>query len=127
MKNNTNFNIGDNVWWFDIWDNLCHGTILEIHTTDKNIRYFHVKEDIGARDTLETDCYPTKQACLDAFHEKSNATVKAYKTEIHSVDELVAFCLTHCVASAEEYTNYDARKAVLERAKELGLSLPDNL
>lgn len=44
--------------------------------------------------------------------------------KIRSVNDLVEFMFNNTVAPAEEYTNYDARKAAAIRAEELlGLKL----
>ena len=53
--------------------------------------------------------------------EKKIAEIKA---KIKNAGDLVAFMYDHCVACAEEYTDWTARRAVKEIAKEmLGLDL----
>ena len=53
--------------------------------------------------------------------EKKIAEIKA---KIKDTGDLVAFMYDHCVACAEEYTDWTARRAVREIAKEmLGLEL----
>lgn len=35
----------------------------------------------------------------------------------------MAFCLDHCVAKAEEYTDWDAREAAIQKAREFGIDV----
>ena len=58
---------------------------------------------------------------LKKEEEKKIAEIKA---KIKDTGDLVAFMYDHCVACAEEYTDWTARRAVKEIAKEmLGLDL----
>ena len=58
---------------------------------------------------------------LKKEEEEKIAEIKA---KIKDTGDLVAFMYDHCVACAEEYTDWTARRAVKELAKEmLGLEL----
>ena len=61
-----------------------------------------------------------KQKFLYETREK----IAEIKAKIKDTGDLVAFMYDHCVACAEEYTDWTARRAVKEIAKEmLGLEL----
>ena len=65
--------------------------------------------------------HPTRQDCVNAYNECQRSSTECYKSEIKDINDLVSFCLLHTVAYAEEYTDYAARQAVIERALELGI------
>ncbi len=64
---------------------------------------------------------------IDIFNQIKYHIVKRIaeiKAKIKDAGDLVAFMYDHCVACAEEYTDWTARRAVKEIAKEmLGLDL----
>ena len=58
------------------------------------------------------------------FTKEEEKKIAEIKAKIKDASDLVAFMYDHCVACAEEYTDWTARKAVKEIAKEmLGLDL----
>lgn len=123
IKNNNKFKIGDTVWWFDNWGTLRTGEIYDISDEkirDKVTTYARIYED-GEKGVCTgaklSDCWPTKQACLDADKRRSEAQVKEYKESITDVNDLVKFLFDNDVRS--ENRDYDARKAAKERAREL--------
>lgn len=123
------FNIGDEVWFIDQYDNLCHGIVENktYPTTHSETECLRVKERIGRRDVQAKKCFPTKELCLKAERKRHDDAVKAYLDDMHGKDDLVVFCLTHVVAPAEEYTDWTARDAAVAKAKELGIDLPGNI
>lgn len=123
------FNIGDEVWFIDQYNNLCHG-IVETKTHPSvysKTEYLRVKERIGRRDVQTEKCFPTKEECLAAERKRHDDAVKAHLDAMKDKDDLVVFCLTHVVTPAEEYTDWTARDAAIAKAKELGIALPENM
>lgn len=120
-----NIKVGQEVWFKDTYTDVNSGVVTEICTGEAE-GYVKIK---GTGDTFSTggtkikNCYPTKQALLDALQAGWDAKVAAYKESIRTVGDLVRFCFEHNF-SAEEYTDWEARKAAQARAKELlGLEL----
>lgn len=116
---------GMSVWFMDNYDNIQNGTVIEIVPT-KNGDYVHVRIALGGTmHTPRNSVYESQQACMDAFNQAQRNKTDEYKQTICSINDLVSFCLNHTVSYAEEYTDYAARKAVIERASELGLTIPE--
>lgn len=53
------------------------------------------------------------------YEKKSRNIINNYKKSIKDVNDLVKFMYNNRVAVSEEYTDWEARTAVKERAKEL--------
>lgn len=66
-----------------------------------------------------SEVFATKDLALRYRDVTKRAQIEAYKEELPDAKRLVAFCLDHVVAPAEQYTDDAARQAVLERGKEL--------
>lgn len=67
--------------------------------------------------------YLTKEEVLIARDEENKKEILKYKSQIKDINDLINFCLSHCIANGEEYTNWNARKAVIEKAKEFGIKI----
>lgn len=106
---------GMHVWFFDSYDTLQDGIVDSIQLAG-GIDYALFRNNGGAKCE---DCYPSKNACLQAKLEKDNAEVLQIQQSIQTVEDLVRYMYNHTVSCAEEYTNWNARKAVAIRAKEL--------
>lgn len=88
---------------------------------------YNVDEDedtdmIGSFGALVEDIYSTKEEALNAKKEKSRKNILKYKNKLKTIDDIINFCLDTCICG-DEYTNYDARIAVIERSKELGIKI----
>ena len=119
----TKFNIGSYIYFEGAYNSgVQSGTIVDIfdHTAfdGKEIKYYTVSTDFGKRNVIADNAYATREECITAMKANSRTLIAKYKSEIDSVNDLVAFGYTHCF-SDEEYTNYEARCAYRERAKEL--------
>lgn len=69
---------------------------------------------------LVKDLYSTKEELLCAEKEKSRKRIEKFKEEIKDVKDLIQFMSDNVVSTgAEEYVDWNARTAVIERAKEL--------
>lgn len=133
MSNNTvKFKAGDHVWFEQTWAGPTSGTIIEIvHTKDRRTNepetWARIHADNGGDTGAKIDkIWATKDACLAALKAAEEATVSKYKASIKDVKDLIQFMYDNNVATAEEYTDWEARRAARERAKELlGINLDD--
>ena len=80
-------------------------------------------DTIGSFGGALENLYLTKEEAINSLNDKNNKEVEEYKETIKSIEDLVVFCLDNCVANAEEYTNWNARRAAIEKAKEYGIDI----
>lgn len=108
------FKVGDLVW-FDYFDFIYSAHIVKIKGD-----LAHLKWTRGGSNIMRlTKLYRTREDCLNAIEENSKLAIQNYKSQIITIEDLVKFMYENCVACAEEYTDWDARKAAAERANEL--------
>lgn len=108
--------VNDTVYFF-AYNNLYEGNIEEIF--DDHIT---VKMTIGGTRGVRNGYYfATKEECIADQNAKDIAYKQKIKQSIKSVNDLFHFALNTCVAPAEEYTDWVAREAVIEKAVELGV------
>lgn len=115
-----NVKIGQEIWYKTSYVDVNSGIIKEIHT-DKGLDCVVVKgthETRGTQGVRLENCYPTKEALLQALQVDFNNKVKTFCESIQTINDLVKFCYDHNM-EAEEYTEWEARKAAQIRAKEL--------
>ena len=67
----------------------------------------------------EQDVYISKNDAEQAYNTEIQNRIEEYKSRINTVEDLVKFMFNENVTHAEEYTNYEARQAAIEKAKEL--------
>lgn len=124
--------IGQKVWSQEIWSGCIHSAKItgfgETEISAKNPKKYPYAElewdDGGNSGRLFEDLYASRDELISALKKESEDKIDKIKSEIHDVNDLVKFMYDHCVASAEEYTDWDARRVVREIAKEmLGLEL----
>ncbi len=111
----------DIIWFFDLYNNLCHGTILEIGQD-----FILVKENYDSHWMPSEECFPSKEACCKAREEQREKQIAEYEKSIKTVSDLIGFMYTYVVCPAEEYTDWEARAAVERKAMEFGINLSDN-
>lgn len=125
-QNNRNLAVGDYVWFNQNWVGPSSGTI----TAFKKIKATRYKESAdyaeihldngGTTGALLTDIYTSREALFEANKKASDERIARYKAKIPDVEGLVRFMFDNTISTgAEEYTDWDARQAVSERAKEL--------
>lgn len=126
------FKIGDHVWFDQTWVGLTGGTITDIEEfenprTKEMLIWARIHADDGGDTGAKIDrIWATKEEGRNAMKAESDAAIKKYKDSIKDVNDLVRFMYDNTVSSAEEYTNWEARRAVRERTKELlGVDLGD--
>lgn len=117
-----NVNIGDKVWFQEIWSGLLQsGIVKKVGTASNHEPYAEINWSSGGTSSiLLENLYPTKNALVKAMEQKSKEYIADVKSNIQDVNDLIRFMYdTPIATSSGEYTNYDARRVVRERAKEL--------
>lgn len=112
--------IGQEIWYKTSYVDVNSGIIKEIHN-EKERGYVIVNgthETYGTQGVLLENCYPTKEALLQALQIDFDNKVKTFCDSIQTINDLVKFCYDHNM-NAEEYTEWEAHKAAQIRAKEL--------
>ena len=124
--------IGQKVWFFEPWGQCIHSAKItalgEIKVSDRDPKkypYADIKcDDGGNSGWLLKDLYASREELQKELKREGEKKIAEIKSKIKDTNDLVAFMYNHCVACAEEYTDWTARKAVKEIAKEmLGLEL----
>lgn len=81
-------------------------------------------DDGGNSGCLLKDLYASREELQKELKKEEEKKIAEIKAKIKDVGDLVEFMYDHCVACAAEYTDWTARKAVKEIAKEMiGLEL----
>lgn len=128
----TNPKIGQKVWFLEPWSHCIHSAkITAIGETEVSVRdpekhpYAEVKWDDGGNSShLLKNLYTSREELQNEIKKAEEKRIAEIKDSIKDVNDLVTFMYNHCVASAEEYTDLTARRAVKEIAKGmLGLEL----
>lgn len=128
----TNAKIGQKVWLLETWSHCIHSAkIIALGETEVSVRdqkkypYAEIKWDDGGNSyCLLMNLYSSREELQEELKKTEEKRIAEIKDSIKDVNALVAFMYDHCVASAEEYTDWTARRAVKEIAKEmLGLEL----
>lgn len=124
--------IGQKVWFLEPWSKCIHSAkITALGETEVSVRdpekypYADIKWDDGGDSIrLLRDLYSSREELQKELKKTEEKRIRKIKYEIRNVNDLVEFMYNHCVASAEEHTDWIARRAVKEIAKEmLGLEL----
>lgn len=116
--------IGQTVWFVQPFSQINRG-IVETKSSDSNkFDYVLVSDRHSCGNVLASDCFPTREALEKGLTERSEKQVKEYCDSIHDISDLMRFIFRHPIAAAEEYTDWDARRAVAMKTQELlGLNL----
>lgn len=110
IANTNQYQVNDEVWWFDAWGKLQHGRIEEIHGSKAQIAHGRTG---GAKTGADlSKCWSSRVACLEAEKQRTKRQVAEYKNEIKDAADLVRFLL-------------DTKQAARERAKELGINIEE--
>ena len=124
--------IGQKVWFLEPWGQCIHSAkITALGETEVSVRnpekypYADIKWDDGGNSgCLLKDLYVSREELQKELKKEEEKKIAEIKDKIKNANDLVAFMYDHCVACAEEYTDWTARRAVKEIAKEmLGLDL----
>lgn len=123
-----NFKIGQKVLFLEYWSQMPKSATIvsfetikpdKVYTFERKVAKLHW-DDGGTNSMLVKDLYSTKEELLCAEKEKSRKRIEKFKEEIKDVKDLIQFMSDNVVSTgAEEYVDWNARTAVIERAKEL--------
>lgn len=118
--NKVDIKVGMEVWYEDTYGTVRSGKVTKFY--DEHPDYVEVK---GTRDNYGTqgvkicECYRTKKQLLAGMAAKSDRRFHKFCDQMKTVEDLVRFMYDTTVSCAEEYTDWDARRAAAARAKEL--------
>lgn len=124
--------IGQKVWFLEPWGQCIHSAkITALGETEVSVRnpekypYADIEWDDGGNSgCLLKNLYASCEELQKELKKEEEKKIAEIKAKIKDASDLVAFMYDHCVACAEEYTDWTARRAVKEIAKEmLGLEL----
>ena len=124
--------IGQKVLFKETWSGFIRSAKItafgEIEVPARNPKKYQYAEltceDGGNSSCLLKDLYTSREELQKELRREEEKKIAEIKSKIKDANDLVAFMYNHCVACAEEYTDWTARKAVKEIAKEmLGLEL----
>lgn len=112
------FTTGDTIFFFDHFDNFQKDIIVRFVCPDENdTETVYLRTKRGFAVPLE-QAWETEKEARAAYADDAQKQVETYKKEITSVQDLVVFLFHHCV-NGEEYTDWNARAAAIQRAKKL--------
>lgn len=123
----SDFKVGDHVWairrrWCE---GIINGEIKKFETTThdkgKSAKFVYIRNNNAMLSgyVKEDDIYKSKSDAEKAYKEEIQNRIKEYKSRINTVEDLVKFMFNENVSYGEEYTDYEARQAAIEKAKEL--------
>ena len=121
--------IGQKVWFLVRYGQSLHRAKIinlgEAEVSAKKYPYADIEWDDGGNSgCLLKDLYASREELQKELKKEEEKKIAEIKAKIKDTGDLVAFMYDHCVACAEEYTDWTARRAVKEIAKEmLGLEL----
>ncbi len=120
------------VWYMDTWSGIpIKAQIIDI-LYDKEVgEYVHLKcirdaesYAVGTNDIMFEGLFPSKKALMEDAAAKEQDEIDTIKASIDTMADCIAFMFNHTVSCAEEYTDWTARRAIQEIAKERwGLNL----
>lgn len=116
---------GQPVWFLGIWSDLpTKARIMEIRA-ENGIKYAHVHcihdeecSAIGPQDIQLERLYHSKISLLAAMAEKERQYMAEIKAGIQTMEDCIRYLYDHHVATGTEYTDWSARKAIQELARE---------
>lgn len=119
--------IGQHVWFYEIWSERPVGaTIMELNVIPADKAYPKERpfanlrlDEGGSNSILLSELFSTKEKLMKDKQEKEIKRIAEIKESIKTTEDLVKFMYNHTVSSAEEYTDWTARRAVKEIAKEM--------
>ena len=121
--------IGQEVWFAEACNQRIHSAKLialdEVEVSTRKYLYAKIEMDDGCRLGWPLkNLYASREELQKELRREEEKEIAEIKSKIKDANDLVAFMYNHCVACAEEYTDWTARRAVKEIAKEmLGLEL----
>lgn len=114
------------VWFLGTWSVMpIKARITKLCSDERagdyaEVDYIHDDEcdACGSSGVLFDDLYPSKEDLIAAMYKASQEKIAEIKASIRTKEDCIAFMFHHTVSCAEEYTDWTARKAIQEIAKE---------
>ena len=125
--------VGDTVYHYENWGgSVMRGVIKKIS------KYVKVEDDYVVNENGGEVCYcpnvtyrkkeqlySSAEAAYEEQLKVQQNKIKEYCDQIKSIEDLVKFSIDHCL-NGEEYTDYEARRAYINRVSDLlGIKLED--
>lgn len=133
-----NVNVGDIVYAIENWNGLIFSAkVTKVYQINNKERIVDVADlnclnyvadnsrCIGSTTYAFEQLFASAKNADEFRKNESNNLIENYKKGITDIASLIQFALNHCVACAEEYTDWEARTAYCIRAKELGFPVSD--
>lgn len=133
-----NVNVGDIVYAIENWNGLIFSAkVTKVYQINNKERIVDVADlnclnyvadnsrCIGSTTYAFEQLFASAEDADEFRKNESDNLIENYKKEITDIASLIQFALNHCVACAEEYTDWEARTAYCTRAKELGFPVSD--
>ena len=125
--------VGDTVYRYEDWSkSIIKGSVKEIYkdhvivrdestVSEKGEEICHCPGEIYC---WEDQLYTSADAVYEQQLKNQQDKINKYCNQIKTVEDLVEFPIDHCLIG-EEYTDYEARQAYVNRTYELlGIKLP---
>jgi len=121
------FKINDSAYFEEPWTGqIIGGKVIDVRMTEATQRhpcepYLSIRIEgtkHGKRDFLAGKCYQTRKEAEAARKFESEKLRNEYRAQIQNPKDLVAFMYNHHTGCCEEYTDWDARAVVAEKARE---------
>lgn len=112
--------------YYEKYDNVYPGMVVPSvsKVPDGYLKLEGIDGIYGLQYEQMANCYPSREAVVEASNAKIAAEAADILESIHDVKDLVRYLYDNNVAHGEEYTNYAGRAAVHEAAKKfLGIDL----
>lgn len=117
--------IGDEIWFEAAYlADLVKGEIKEVYETGVAVtwkEYEYGGVAYGTSGVAFENAWNTLEEAKAVVTKREDEKKENYRSQIKSVDDLALFCFTHCVAHAEEHTDWKAREVAEEKFKEFGI------
>lgn len=105
------------------YDINVEGTVLRIHDMpNEGDTVVDVQEEGFVHGTIPvrlSSLFASREERTKEINRRNREAVESYKAGMKTCWDIIEFCLDNCVANGEEYTDWNARRAVEERMAEL--------
>ena len=117
---------GHPVWFLGSWSDMpVKAKVIKICRDERAGEYAEVDcihDDecyaFGSHSVHFDDLYPSKGDLLKAMFDAAMLKTAEIKASIQSKDDCIRYMFNHTVSCAEEYTDWTARRAIQQIAKE---------
>ena len=117
--------VGSEIWFTSSYTScLIKGEIKGVYDTGVKVRwkeYGNGDAAYGTSGVAFENAWDTLDEAKAAMTKREEEKKEKYRGMINSVEDLALFCFIHCVAHAEEYTDWEARDVAEEKFKEFGI------